>query len=163
MKKGSTYILSGPVGSGKSTALQQWVQKQQSETAGFLHLGQPKKLHLLPSQESIELEKGLDPDASDILVGKYRFSSMAFKKMNETLLELTQWPSEIMVIDEIGKLELKEEGIFPGLISFIDSIQEHTTQTSIFVVRDYLLEEVIEKFGLRDAVVIDQNDLNDWE
>ena len=163
MKKGSTYILTGPVGSGKSTALQQWVQKQQKEIAGFLHLGQPKKLHLLSSQESIELEKNLDLDTSDILVGKYRFSSMAFKKMNDTLLELAKWPSEMMVIDEIGKLELKEKGIFPGLLSFIDSIQEHTTQTSIFVVRDYLLEEVIEKFGLHDAVVIDKQELHDWE
>lgn len=57
---------------------------------------------------------------------------------------------EYFIIDEFGKLELMDEGFGPAINSLISNLLEKPNQTTyIIVVRDYLVEDFLEKFGLK--------------
>jgi len=57
------------------------------------------------------------------------------------------------IVDEIGKLELKDQGLEPELYKLLHS-QSLVNTILILVVRDYLLEAVIRKYGLNTAELI---------
>jgi nucleoside-triphosphatase THEP1 len=160
VKRNSVYILTGPVHSGKSTALKNWLDNKSESQGGFLHLGSPKALFMLNDKEYFPFEKDKTTTTNDVLVGKYIFSSIAFDKMNDELKVLKQRKPSIIVIDEIGKLELKGAGIDHGLRHFISTIPTFSSSTIILVARDYLLEEVIEKYALENAKVILKEELD---
>lgn len=151
-------LLTGEVHSGKSNALLQLMDKKQ--IFGLINpVDQQGKKYFLPAStpSAFPMESD-DPAEFGISVGKYRFSAGAFERANRELIDEWKGASGVFVFDEVGKLELREEGLFHA-IQFILSNPNPKVKTLIFVVRDYLLESASEKFGWQNATVIYKEDV----
>ena len=83
---------------------------------------------------------------SDLRTGKYHFSHAGFEEASSALLNAMD--REILVLDEIGPLELREEGYAEALRTISDSFQG----LLLTVVRDYLLDDILRHFCLEDRV-----------
>ena len=61
---------------------------------------------------------------------------------------------DTIIIDEIGKLELKDEGFEPGVTALLNKFNNTNLQAElILVVRDYLVQDVISKYNLKDIEI----------
>jgi nucleoside-triphosphatase THEP1 len=94
-----------------------------------------------------------------ISIGKYNFLKKSFEWANEKILDGFNQKPEWMIIDEIGKLELMGEGLDKSIIDALRISAKHNTKL-ILVVRDYLLEKVISRYGLNEDKYLIVTDLN---
>lgn len=146
------YILTGPVGIGKSTLLKQFTQSS-SLCGGFITEAKENNqriAHLLPQKQPVNFSISTDTPIEDIVrVGKFSFSKEAF---------VTTWNHiqnqsstfEWYIFDEVGKLEINQnEGFEPELTDFIANLN----QRWVFVVRSSLLEAFKEKYPLRNVKI----------
>lgn len=147
------HILTAPIGSGKSTLLLKWLKSNPSiEAHGFLsiherHLNEPRKLLLLPESTLIPFES----EKGEIHVGKFKFLATAFLKGIQQLIRAN--PMATIVIDEIGKLEIQDQGFEPDLSSVM---KDFKFETLIVVVRLSLLADVMQKYPLLKNAKINQ-------
>lgn len=152
------YLLSEPVHSGKTSALFNFV-KEHSGAAGFICPDIDGKRHLLNlSDHQIHPFQMDAPDTDqDIKVGKYIFSRATFQIAHSILMSAAEAKFNYFIIDEIGKLELENNGLEPALSN---ALSQFKNARLIIVVRDYLLEDVKARYNLENADCILVNDLN---
>lgn len=145
------YILTGPIHSGKTSALRNWCQGR-NDVDGLLS----------PDDDSgtryfYEIAKGnsfaFEATASDaeptITVGPFRFLTAAFERANRYLTEAAKGAhSTYLVLDELGKLELKDKGLHEGARLLIPQFQESTTRHLVLVIRDTLVEAAIAHYKI---------------
>ncbi len=142
------FVLSGPTGSGKSTRLFGWLKKQTS-AAGVLQLVEDGRRWLLswPDGEIRPLEELSHPH-DGLIVGRFVFSRDALAWGREALRQAANRQPDWLVIDEIGKLELRDQGLEPELGRVI---KNNTAKKGlILVVRDELFENVLKKYGIKE-------------
>jgi nucleoside-triphosphatase THEP1 len=138
------YLLSAPVRTGKTTALQNWADGNQGITGVLTPVVENRRL-FLDLASGVRFDMEADVEEQDVLsVGRFRFSKAAFAK---AIHILNQPPSgnEWRVIDEIGPLELQGEGFGPGLRKLLDDYDTNRMRL-ILVIRDTLLEKVCAHF-----------------
>jgi nucleoside-triphosphatase THEP1 len=145
-------ILHGPIRSGKTTALQKWLVNK-PETGGIItpDVQEQRVLTLLP--EKITLPFQLDAQGLDttVSVGRFHFSTATFEIARLQLETAAKSESKWVVVDEIGKLELKDQGFEPALSYLIAELKLQPHRKLLLVVRDELLQEVTTKYALHDA------------
>ncbi|MEE9430439.1 MAG: nucleoside-triphosphatase [Melioribacteraceae bacterium] len=147
MKK-NIYIVSGSVQSGKTTRLFEFVKYQKSIDGILAPIVDGKrKLFHISSSEMKKLEVAIS-DSSTISVGKYHFLKDSFDWAKEKLLESYKKKPEWLVIDEIGKLELKNKGLHPAINKILKTELQNETKI-ILVIRESLLEEVLTKYKIK--------------
>ena len=138
-----SLILTGPVGTGKTTALQQLVRVHPDRFAGLLApvIRHQRHLQDISTGELRLLETS--PAAPDALpVGKYVFSASVFAWARERLAEqAASFPHRWFVLDEIGKLELQGKGLAPVAMEIL---QGDRVNNLLVVVRDSLLPAATE-------------------
>jgi nucleoside-triphosphatase len=140
------YILVCEKHSGKTTALMQWV-KGKENIAGILSpvVNEERMFYNIADGEYFTMLAAANEET--LLVGKYAFSKTAFDKANALLQETK---NKFVIIDEIGPLELMDNG-------FADTLKNILLQKSytdlLLVVRNGLVDDVVKKFS------IDTNDL----
>ena len=148
------YILTGPVQSGKTTRIANWA-KEKNDVFGILSpvINGQRMFTDIHSKDIFEMEA--NPGETEILtIGKFKFSKVGFSKAIGILrdgMNKNGW----LVVDEIGPMELRGEG-FSGILK--EMLQSASNQQKILlVIRESILEEVIQFFGLRQYqyVVID--------
>ena len=153
------YILSGPIRSGKSTALKEWISDQSMDAGGFLTPdvdGRRKILDILTGNlYNLELSDTISEN--ELIVGRFRFDALLFEKAAKWTVTQVKSGLKWIVVDEIGKLEMIDSG-FDKLVRELLLLKQED-QNYIFVVRDYLVEDVIKKYGLQQAVLIDNQKL----
>ena len=139
-------ILTGAVGSGKTTQLLNYC-KQQTHAVGILTPVFKGKRHFmnietqeLNSMEAEENEKDF------VSVGKYRFSTQAFRNANEVIINSSSLAGAQIVIDEIGPLELQGKGFYNTLSQLL-SLNDPAFDL-LLVIREDLVEKVIAHFNL---------------
>ena len=146
------YILTGPVQSGKTTALINWSANRKDVYGILTPLAGEKRIFLDAQnreQFPMEAEAG---EAEVLSVGRFRFSKNNFEKAIQTVLDAARsegW----LVIDEIGPLELRGEG-------FHDVLKEVLVQRKnklLLVVREGLVEKVKEHFVFIADVILAGN------
>jgi len=145
----NVYILTGEIKSGKTTRLQKWAANNNADgilapvIEGKRHLvriksGESKLLEYTGEDKTIELTK----------IGNYNFLTSVFewggKEMCDSFLGKPEW----LIVDEIGPLELRGEGLEPEMNKIMDDSGQ-TGMNIILVVRKSLVENVIEHYGLR--------------
>jgi nucleoside-triphosphatase THEP1 len=145
----SVHLLTGEIKSGKTTRLQKWAVNNNTDGIlapvidGKRHLtriksGETKLLEYVGEDNAIELTK----------IGNYNFLASVFEwgrnEMYDAYLKRPEW----LIIDEIGPLELRGEGMEP-VVSKILNENISTGINVVLVVRKSLLETVIEHYGLR--------------
>ncbi len=151
------YILTGKVGSGKSSALKKWLEGR-NDIGGFLSPDIEGKRYLqnIQTDQFIPFQTNLIEDRVTIEVGRFRFLKEAFSIASDWVLaQLSEENVNGILIDEVGKLEMKGEG-FDRLVK---SLLLQTDKDIYMVVRDYLLDDVIKRYKLFEFGIISKDTL----
>lgn len=165
------FILSAPVHTGKTTWLSQVVtelKRQNRACKGILtyavfdgnkRIGYDTENIETGERQAFIRQVGYDAafEDSDVYLRDYHFSSVVIEEVNQMLKNAIN--SDVVVIDEIGPLELQGKGFFPA-ISFLIS---QPPACLIMVVRDTILPEVILKFGIEKFQLIHPQQDDAWQ
>jgi nucleoside-triphosphatase THEP1 len=151
---GKVYILTGDIRSGKTTGLSAWI-KTVSTAGGILSpIINGKRVFMdVSTGSTFQMESG-DHDVDPLEIGRYKFSRAAFNNAAE-VIDKAIAHNDWVIIDEVGPLELKQEGFYPTVVNAL----EHS-KSAILVVRSSLVEDVKSFFGIENAIVIRAEDLS---
>ncbi|MGB3180056.1 MAG: nucleoside-triphosphatase [Cyclobacteriaceae bacterium] len=143
-------ILTGAKGSGKTTLLSEWTQDWAA--GGVLSPVSEGKRHFLSVSSGLPWAMEAEAGEEDVLaVGRYTFSTEAFKQAEATILFDLRAGNHPVIIDEAGPLELEGRGLH-GCLEKIGNSQKEASL--IVVVREGLAEEVKEKYFSTAEVII---------
>ena len=155
------YILTGAIRSGKTTALLNW-SKNRNDVDGLLcpDDANGKRYFLkLKNKTIFKLEAEAETEAV-VVIGNFKFLQSAFNEANDYLiLEASKTEPQFLIIDEIGKLELKNEGVHVSTEALISKFKSTNNTHLILVVRDYLLDAVLEHYGITECSILTTEDL----
>jgi nucleoside-triphosphatase THEP1 len=148
------FILTGSIQTGKTTALVKWSTANENVFGILTPIVSGKRIFMNAfSKEVFSMEA--EPIETDILsIGKYSFSAKSFENAND-ILHAVQDKNCYCIVDEIGPLELKEQ----GLCYSIKKILSLKNPIKILVVRAGLVEKVIEFFNLQNATILSIDDI----
>ncbi|WP_282069147.1 nucleoside-triphosphatase [Olleya namhaensis] len=157
------YILTGAIRSGKTTALLHW-SKNRNDVDGLLcpDDANGKRYFLkLKNKTIFKLEAEAEAETEAIVaIGNFKFLRSAFNEANDYLiLEASKTERQYLIIDEIGKLELKNEGLHVSTKALISQFKSKDNTHLILVVRDYLLDAVLEHYGITECSILTTEDL----
>ena len=155
------YILMGAIRSGKTTALLHW-SKSRNDVDGLLcpDDANGKRYFLkLKNKTIFKLEAEAETEAI-VTIGNFKFLRSAFNEANDYLiLEASKTEPKYLIIDEIGKIELKNEGLNVSTKALISQFKSNDNTHLILVVRDYLLDAVLEHYGITECSILNTEDL----
>ena len=155
------YILMGAIRSGKTTALLHW-SKSRNDVDGLLcpDDANGKRYFLkLKNNTIFKLEAEAETEAI-VTIGNFKFLRSAFNEANDYLiLEASKTEPKYLIIDEIGKIELKNEGLNVSTKALISQFKSNDNTHLILVVRDYLLDAVLEHYGITECSILNTEDL----
>ena len=147
-------ILTGPIRSGKTTRLERWVAGRgaaaRDDAAGLLQPDGPDgRLFVDIATGEAEPLEPVGPGEGAVAVGRFRFRAAAFDWANARLVAAARESAAWLLVDEVGPLELRGEGLRPGLDAALAR-----PGGMLLVVRDTLVADVRAAFGLQDARVV---------
>jgi nucleoside-triphosphatase THEP1 len=144
-------LLTGPVQTGKTTLLYNWVKNKPMVTGVLTPVKDGKRFFYTPHNTNW-LPMEADGDEEKLLVGRFAFSKQNFESVSSQLLQWLQQPQwQYIIIDEIGPLELKQQLGFYKVLQ--QAIAANFSATLIIVVRENLLHTVQEFFTAPHFVV----------
>ena len=158
------YILTGDIRTGKTTTLLNWC-KNRSDVDGVLCPDDDKgKRYFLNirSKETYALAANSETkDYNIISIGPFQFLKSSFQKANDYLLQSNaQRDCSYLVIDELGKLELKNIGLHDTAKSIITQHENSKSNHLILVVRESLLNDIITHYNISEYSVLKKEDLS---
>ncbi|MBD3749574.1 MAG: hypothetical protein IE931_08765 [Sphingobacteriales bacterium] len=157
MIKNRVFIFSDSIQSGKTSRVFIWIKNQEG-VSGILtpDIGNKRKLLDIAEQKLYDFETA-DLNQEDITaVGRFIFLNTGFEKARSILRLAAKHPPKLLVVDEIGKLELDGNGLEPVLSEILLEISEKSPSTEILLlVRDSLLGEVVEKYKFENMEFVD--------
>lgn len=135
-------LIHGPVHTGKTTRLAARIAVNPTAYCGILapvdELGKRYLVDLVSGER--RLLDASDSDDYVVEVGQFRFKPEVFAWGQEILQAHHQdYPTRTLVIDEIGKLELRNEGLAPTCWTILEDRASLQLDT-IVVCREYLVE-----------------------
>jgi nucleoside-triphosphatase THEP1 len=146
MNNPNVYILTGDIQSGKTTALQQLCSSIDAD--GILTPVNTGKREFAEVNSKITYPmEANSSEQNTIQIGRFHFSRKNFERAIAYLKSLTH-SGKIIVIDEIGPLELQGDGFADILTDLL-----HEGVKLLIVVRSTSLNEVIVNFEIRDYKV----------
>lgn len=158
--KPTVFVITGQIGQGKTTYAREVAELLKAagiSMGGFLAEGNHEKgrrmgfrLQALHSEDSIKL-CSIDPKPGWTQMGKYYFDPQAIEKGNEWLDLQDKHGVRVMMVDEVGHLELKGQGWARG----IEAMLQRTDILQLWVVRDGLAEKVARKWNVGDVHLCD--------
>lgn len=152
MRRAHCIILTGEIQTGKTTALQKWLVGKNA--AGILSpvVSGERMLYNIQDTSYIPFQSPVSTPET-IAVGRFHFYIRAFEQANKILQQNTN--ADWLIVDEIGVLELKDQGFFQAL----KNILTDSASNLLVVVRTSLLNEVREKFSLQRARILSIQEL----
>ncbi|MCF8241981.1 MAG: nucleoside-triphosphatase [Melioribacteraceae bacterium] len=140
---GKIYLVTGPIQTGKTTKLSEWVKHR--NCAGILQPVIEGKRHVKNIKTGeVKLLETKDA-ANAVAIGKFLFDKNVIAWTKEILNESIQSDADYIIIDEYGKLEMKNEGLEPAAGEIIRNTAKSNYNT-VIVVRNYLKEKFLKKF-----------------
>jgi nucleoside-triphosphatase THEP1 len=142
--KKPSFIITGPSKSGKTTLcwdILQYLNNAGVTTGGVITLQNNERLfYLIQSKEKVSFEAREMEDF--IPIGKFRVSQANLAK---ALLHIRDGQkSDYLFIDEIGLLEMENNGFYPELKSAVTR-----NEGNIFVVREGFIPKFQEKYDIQ--------------
>ncbi len=150
------YILAGDIRTGKTRALEEWIGTWDS-VKGILCPGNDDELRYLYNIETAEnTPLQVSESASNtIRVGKFHFLEDSFKLANYILIKtFEEGDFEFLVLDELGKLELKDKGLHPAASYIIGNYESSDSKNLLLVVRTNLVKDIIAHYGIRSFQIV---------
>jgi len=153
MAPNNIYIFTDAIHTGKTTVLQNWIRDKQIKAGGILTPDRDEKrwIYDISRDEwhTLQVEKG-HPLPDSVVIGKFRFSRSGFKLAQQILLRSAQEDPDWVIVDEVGMLELhRKTGLEPSLSEIINIYKSGQQKGNLLlVIRNYLVEETINMFGL---------------
>ncbi len=153
------FIISGSIGQGKTTQVQKIIEKLKMENIPVSGIFSPRIMenNTTVGYDIVDIatnkrEKFLRKtgDRSFSKIGHYSIFPDGIKTGENALTVSKDNKGRIVVIDEVGRLELKDMGWSKN----IDDLLNSTDNNLIFTVRDTYTEQVILKWNLEDCSVI---------
>lgn len=140
-------IVTGKVHSGKTTKLFRFIHENEN-IDGILApiVNDKRRLYHISTKTIKDLEVD-EKSEKTISIGKYYFLNESFDWANQLLIEGFHSSVDSLIIDEIGKLELKGEGLHKSVAEIFKNINS-TNKKLIIVIRDYLLKDVLQYYSI---------------
>jgi len=166
------YILTGDIRTGKTTALLEWINTSaalsgtnRNDVDGVLCPDDDKgKRYFLniKSKDKYPLAANSDTEDHNIIsIGPFQFLKSSFQNANDYLLQSNDKREYLyLVVDELGKLELKNIGLHDSAKSIIAQHENSKTHHLILVVRESLLNDIIEHYDISQYSVLRKEDLD---
>lgn len=155
------YVLTGSIRSGKTTALKNWISTR-TDVDGLLCPDDinGKRVFLKVKQKAtFKLETEDEAEALEN-IGNFKFLKSSFDHANSFLITLNNnQENKYVVIDEIGKLELKNKGLHLSAETMIPEFLNNENNHLILIVRDYLVEDVLIKYDISQYIILKKEDL----
>ncbi len=142
-------VLSGPVQTGKTTALVNWSTGRNDVYGILTPVANEKRVFMNIASRHLFRMEAKEGDESVLVVGKYVFSTEHFDRA-VTIIKEAMHKEGWLVIDEIGPLELRGSGFHDILKELLEQRRDHI----LLVVREGLEEKVITHFQLHDPIRI---------
>lgn len=148
------YIFSDHIGVGKTSTLLNWA-KSQRNIGGFLSPKISGKRYFL-NLENLQI-RPMEKENGTIKIGQFKFDENIFKWARYELYQHFQTDKRGLIIDEVGPLEIKNNDGFHPLI--LDLLKENSAEKPdlIFVVRNFMVKDFIEKYQLSEATIVPRN------
>jgi len=152
-QQSNIYVITGNVQSGKTTYLSELVkafQERGIHVAGFLCRGQLMEgkrsgytlVNILDGSEILFATRNKHKGWQNY--GRFFFNPEAFAEGEQILLKAMAIKSKIVIIDEVGPLELEDK----GWATMLGQLQKEKELIQIWTVRENLLERVLEKWNI---------------
>lgn len=157
------YILTGDIQTGKSFALNEWI-KNKTNAIGLLSLcsdNGTRDFVDIRNKQTFSMHANVkDSEENKIYVGRFVFSKSAFKIANSIIqFEIKQTDYAYFIVDELGKLELNQNGLYESTQNLATKFQGKKDTHLILVVRSALLENMIEYYNLKPHKILHKEDL----
>ena len=150
-------ILTGPVQSGKTTHLISWI-KYHSNCAGLLApvVENKRQFYSIHNEVFYPLEATDDSDSDQelITIGKYQFLNSSFLWAHSQLHQAMELRPHWLIIDEIGPIEIRGEGLEPWIGKILNQYQRSRKNRLILVIREKLVDQVIKHYKLENDCMI---------
>ena len=144
------FILTGAIQSGKTTSLIQWAEKRKDVFGIITPVINGKRMFMdAHTADSFDME-AMEGEKELLLVGRFVFSKPNFARAS-VIIRKAIGKEGWLVIDEIGPLELRGEGLHDVVK---EAVMYSGNQLIILVVREGMAEKVAEFFGFKEAMVI---------
>ncbi len=146
------YILSGEIHSGKTTAIINRIDGR-NDVYGILSPEIEGVRFFEDAHTNKRFKMIADIDEPDVLqIGKYTFSKAAFDKASAILREGLKQPSGLLIVDEIGPLELQQQGFYEVLKEVVAN--DNQDLKKLLVVRQSLVDQVISFFKIINYTIV---------
>jgi hypothetical protein len=145
-------ILSGAIQSGKTTTLLKRFSKS-SSVGVFIcpDVHGQRMMYFCSENRLVPFQKPDDMDA--VKIGKFLFDKVVFNKACDILVSPLALDNDFVIVDEVGPLELNENGFYQSLVSLLNAWEKKDNGSLILVVREHLVNDVIAKFDLKNVDV----------
>jgi nucleoside-triphosphatase THEP1 len=157
------YILTGDIRTGKTTALLDWCENRNDVDGVLCPDDDIGKRYLLNIKSKVTYPLAAHSDTEEdniVLIGPFQFLKSAFEKANDFLIALsTKKESQYLIIDELGKLELKHMGLHDSAEKLIPDYMFNDSDHLILVVRTSLLKEIIKHYEIKAYTLLAKEDL----
>jgi len=149
MPENRIYILTGPIQTGKTNSVVNWSGKRDDVFGILTPVAGGKRVFMnVHSREQFRME-ATQGETGTLAVGRFVFSRTNFNKAIQIIRE-GMHTGGWLVIDEIGPLELRDEG-FSDVLKEVLALRD---EKILLVVREGLVEKVKEAFKVIDATTI---------
>ena len=147
------YLLTGAVQTGKTTSLMQWCKGKKNVSGILAPVINAKRMFLDIGSEEVFAMEADEAEIDVLKVGRFAFSASAFEKAKNIIAESKN--CNYLVIDEVGPLELREEGLFTAIQQVLQNQASHI----VLVIREGLIDKVTAFFHIKNATIISKTNL----
>jgi len=152
------FVLTGKINEGKTNFAMQVVEKLKQgglSPAGFFSVGNTNDQNR-EAYSLLDIQTGIDrklcsfePGKEKVRVGRFFFDEQGIEFGREIILESLKQDNDFLVVDEIGPLEINDQGWAPAL----EVVIKNSGFPHLWIVRESLLKPVIRKWNLGDVYV----------
>lgn len=161
------FILTGSRGQGKTTQIQKVIGdlKERNITVGGIYSPKVAENNKIIGYDIVDIGKNkrevflrLSEDKNLNKVGKYSIFPQGLQLGSEALSVADNLKNMIIIIDEVGQLELDDQGWAGNVQDLISASKNHI----LLVVRESLTEKVIQKWNLSQCSVFNISGTNSF-
>jgi|APSaa5957512622_1039677.scaffolds.fasta_scaffold10474_3 nucleoside-triphosphatase THEP1 len=167
--KQKVFIITGAIGKGKTSCIKNVIKKLEQEKTTVLGIYSERiiKNNITVGYDVINVSNNkskkflrLHGDNTLGKIGRFVIYPNGFQMGRNTLNELQNTRAKIIVIDEIGKLEIDGGGWSECLLNLIKTRNNHL----LLAVREEVLEKVIENLGIEAEIIynVSENKCEDF-